>query len=87
MPTEIQPGAGLAIEAAAEHAVENDIGRGRLVLRRFLRKKVAVGGLVVLLLLIAFAFIGPYFTHWDYKSTDYDAFLKGPSSNHWFGTT
>ncbi len=87
MPAEIQPGAGLAIEAAAELAVEDHVTRGRLVLRRFLRKKVAVSGLVVLLALIAFAFIGPYFSQWDYKSTDYNSFLQGPSTKHWFGTT
>ncbi len=86
MPAEIQPSAGIAIEAGADVAGE-DISRGRLVLRRFLRKKVAVGGLVVLLLLLLFAFLGPYLTKWDYKSTDYNAFLEKPSSSHWFGTT
>lgn len=86
MPAEIQPTAGLALEAAAEIATD-DVSRGRLVLRRFLRKKIAVGGLVVLLLLIVFAFLGPLLTHWDYKSTDYESFLQGPSSSHWFGTT
>ena len=86
MPAEIQPTASIAIEAAAEVALE-DVGRGRLVMRRFFRKKIAVGGLVVLVLLLAFAFIGPYLTKWDYKSTDYNAFLQRPSSSHWFGTT
>ena len=86
MPAEIQPSAGIAIEAGVDVAGE-DISRGRLVLRRFLRKKVAVGGLVVLVLLLLFAFLGPYLTKWDYKSTDYDAFLQRPSSSHWFGTT
>jgi len=86
VPAEIQPTASIAIEAAAEVALE-DVGRGRLVMRRFFRKKIAVGGLVVLVLLLAFAFIGPYLTKWDYKSTDYNAFLQRPSSSHWFGTT
>ena len=76
----------LAVEQLAA-AESEDISRGRLVLRRFLRKRVAVAGLVVLLLLIVVAFAGPYFTHWDYKSTDYNAFLQGPSRDHWFGTT
>jgi len=64
-----------------------DLSRGRLVLRRFLRKKVAVGGLIVLVLLALFAFIGPQFTHWGYRSTDYNAFLQRPSRQHYFGTT
>ncbi len=86
MPAEIEPGIGLALEVPAEHSLE-DVTRGRLVLRRFLRKKIAVAGLIVLVLLIVFAFIGPALTHWSYKSTDYDAFLSKPSRSHWFGTT
>jgi len=88
VPAEIQPTASLAIEtAAAAELASEDISRGRLVLRRFLRKKVALCGLVVLVLLAAFALIGPYLTKWDYQSTDYNSFLEGPSRDHWFGTT
>ena len=32
------------------------------------------------------AFVGPYFTHWKYTDLDFESFLKGPSSQHWFGT-
>ena len=86
MPVEFQPTSTTAVEAGIDTAVE-DLSRGRLVMRRFLRKKVAVGGLVVLVLLGLFAFIGPHLTQWDYRSTDYNSFLQRPSRTHWFGTT
>jgi peptide/nickel transport system permease protein len=73
---------GVPVEETPEH-----ISRGRLVLRRFLRRKVAVAGLVVLASLILFAFLGPYLTEWSYADKDFDAFLQKPSSSHWFGTT
>ncbi len=61
-------------------------GRGRLVLRRFLRRKQGVLGLVVVVLLIFMAFVGPYFTHWKYTDHDFSSFLTSPDSSHWFGT-
>jgi peptide/nickel transport system permease protein len=66
---------------------EEGLSRGRLVLRRFRRRKLAVAGLVVLVLLFLLAFAGPHLSQWDYKSKDFDAFLQGPSTSHWFGTT
>ncbi len=73
--------------AAVDSAEKAGIGRGRLVLRRFLRRRLAVGGLVVLVLLFALAFLGPYISKWDYRSHDFDAFLQPPSWSHWFGTS
>jgi peptide/nickel transport system permease protein len=61
-------------------------GRGRLVLRRFLHQKQGLIGLAGLILLILLAFVGPYFTHWTYTDHDFENFLTGPSSKHWFGT-
>jgi len=63
------------------------LSRGRIVLRRFLRRKPAVAGLVILALMFALAFIGPYLNSWGYKDKDYENFLTGPSATHWFGTT
>jgi peptide/nickel transport system permease protein len=73
--------------AALESADDAGIGRGRLVLRRFLRRRLAVGGLVVLVLLFLLAFAGPYLSRWDYHTPDFEAFLQPPSWSHWFGTT
>ena len=70
-----------------EEGTEQVVGRGRLVLRRFLRRKLAVVGLVVLVGLFVLAFAGPHFTKWDYLSQDLDNALQGPSMNHFFGTT
>ena len=73
--------------AALEAADAAGIGRGRLVLRRFLRRRLAVAGLVVLVLLFVLAFAGPYISRWDYHTPDLDAFLQPPSTSHWFGTS
>ena len=61
--------------------------RIRLVLRRFLRRRLAIAGLVIVLLLFAFAYIGPHFYTWRYDQIDFQAFLQHPSATHWFGTT
>jgi peptide/nickel transport system permease protein len=61
--------------------------RGRLVVRRFLRRRLAVFGLMLVLLFFVFAYIGPHFYTWSYDEIDYDSFLSPPSPVHWFGTT
>jgi peptide/nickel transport system permease protein len=63
------------------------VSRGRLVLRRLMRRRLAMVGLIVVLLLFIAAFVGPHFTKWTYLSLDPTAELQGPSSSHWFGTT
>jgi len=70
-----------------QEGTEEVISRGRLVLRRFLRRKLAVGGLIVLVGLFVLAFAGPHLTKWSYDSLDYDRQLQGPSLSHYFGTT
>jgi len=44
-------------------------------------------GLGVLVLLFLLAFVGPYLSQWEYTDHDFNAFLQGPSVDHWFGTT
>ncbi|MFJ6623024.1 ABC transporter permease [Kitasatospora sp. NPDC091335] len=61
-------------------------GRGRLVLSRLLAARGAVAGAVVVLLLFALAFGGPYLTHWDYAAPDFSALHRPPSAEHLFGT-
>jgi ABC-type dipeptide/oligopeptide/nickel transport system permease subunit len=60
--------------------------RGRLVVRRFLRRKLAVAGLVVVALLFFAAFVGPYLTKWSYTEVDVNNPFAPPSTSHWFGT-
>ncbi|HEX3607008.1 MAG TPA: ABC transporter permease [Candidatus Dormibacteraeota bacterium] len=75
-------------EAAAVQAADSaGLSRGRLVLRRFLRRRLSVAGLGVLVCLFLLAFLGPHLSRWDYTSHDFDAFLQPPSTTHWFGTT
>ncbi len=63
------------------------VSRGRLVMRRFFRRRLATVGLVVVALLFGLAFIGPYFTRWNYLDLDPTALLQPPSGAHWFGTS
>jgi peptide/nickel transport system permease protein len=74
-----EPDAELPAEAKS-------LSRGQLVLRRFLRKRLAVVGLIVLVLLFLLAFIGPFLTKWGYDQKDFESFLAPPSASHWFGT-
>ncbi|MCP3798506.1 ABC transporter permease [Allokutzneria sp. A3M-2-11 16] len=76
---------GSPVDAAVEPGKAT--GRGALTLRRFLRNKLAVSGLIAIALLYAVAFISPMFSPYDYKFQDYSAFLQPPSPSHWFGTT
>jgi peptide/nickel transport system permease protein len=71
-----------------EHEHHDEVvSRGRLVWRRFRRRKVAVGGLGVLVFLFLMAYVGPHFNKWGHLDQDLINALQGPSGNHWFGTT
>ena len=61
--------------------------RGRLVVQRFLRQRLAIAGLVTVLLLFALAYLSPHFSKWQYNELDTNAFLSPPTGVHWFGTT
>jgi len=61
--------------------------RIRLAANRFLRRRLAVLGLFLVLLFFLFAYLGPSFYKWSYTQLDYESFLTRPSANHWFGTT
>ncbi len=83
-----------SLEAALDGGIASDgastqqaLSRGQLVWRRFRRNRAGMGGIIVLGALFALAFIGPHLTQWSYEDIDPNAFLKPPSSTHWFGTT
>ncbi len=90
MSTSVE-GSGTAGAAPVDLPTEPESGaptsRGRLVLRRFLRSRQGMAGLVVLVLLFALAYLSPLFSPWGYDELDYTAFLRPPSPQHWFGTT
>jgi peptide/nickel transport system permease protein len=59
----------------------------RLVLTRFLHHRLAVGSLVVFLLVVAFAFVGPFFWPYDHTIARGVPSSSPPSWAHPFGTT
>jgi peptide/nickel transport system permease protein len=76
-----EPGAGPPID---ETRVPSRWG---VVFARFRSQRLALAGLVVIVLMFLLAFLGPSLTKWSYTDHDFEAFLQGPSSEHWFGTT
>jgi len=66
---------------------EAGTGRGRLVLKRFLRNKGATAGLAIVILMFLAAFVGPHIDQWQYTDIDFQNFETPPSGGHWFGTT
>ena len=68
-------------------AAQESTSRGRLVLRRFLRERLALAGLAAVVLLFLVAYVSPFLVEWQYDELDFDAFLSPPSAAHWFGTT
>jgi len=80
--------AGTAFSAApiakpSEWAVESPSGR---MLRRLLRRKGAVLGLLVIALFVALAVLAPFVAPYDPTAQTWTAVRKAPSAAHWFGT-
>lgn len=78
--------APIGSESAPDAPEVAAVSRGRLALRRFLRRRLAVFGLVLLVLLFVVAFVGPFLTKWSYDQKDFESFLSPPTGTHWFGT-
>ncbi|WP_343242387.1 MULTISPECIES: ABC transporter permease [unclassified Streptomyces] len=64
----------------------SELGRGRLHLRRFLRNRLAVAGVVIFTLLVLFSLLGGLFTSCTHTDADFTALTRPPSDVHWFGT-
>jgi peptide/nickel transport system permease protein len=71
------------IAKPAEWAVESPSGR---MLRRLLRRKGAVLGLLVIALFVALAVLAPLVAPYDPTAQTWTAVRKAPSAAHWFGT-
>ncbi|WP_400246528.1 ABC transporter permease [Niallia sp. JL1B1071] len=56
------------------------------VFTRFKKNKLAVFGLVLLILLIVLAFVGPLLTPYNYYENDLSKTNQPPSAEHYFGT-
>lgn len=87
MPDAPLEAAGTQPELPIELALPEATSRGRVVLRRFLQRRLAVAGLAIVVLLFGVAYLSPYLGTWQYNELDTSAFLVPPSSGHWFGTT
>ena len=60
--------------------------RRTLVLRRFLRNRLAVASLAILVLMFAGCYALPPLLPWSYTDLDYLSLQQPPSPSHWFGT-
>lgn len=58
----------------------------RQIWRRLKRNKMAMSGLIILIVLILSAVSAPWIIPYDYAEQDYDARLLFPDKEHWFGT-
>lgn len=59
---------------------------GREVVRRFMRHRLAMTGLIVLLIIVLMAIFAPLVTQYDPNQIDLRARSQSPSWDHWFGT-
>jgi peptide/nickel transport system permease protein len=62
------------------------VSRRRLVFRRFLRNRLAVASLVILVLLFIGCYAVPPLLPYSHTDLDFDALQSPPSPEHWFGT-
>jgi len=70
---------------AAAHGRRHDT-MTRLIVRRFLRHRLAVAGLVVLTVLVLSAVLAPLIAPFDPDALSTSERLQGPSARHWLGT-
>ncbi|GIN13079.1 peptide ABC transporter permease [Shouchella clausii] len=54
--------------------------------RRFIKKKMALFGLIVLIIVFLFSFVGPFFSPYTTVGTNTQAIHQAPSLSHWLGT-
>ncbi|TYP56184.1 ABC transporter permease [Thermosediminibacter litoriperuensis] len=54
--------------------------------RRLKQNKVAMLGLIIIILYTIMAIVGPYMTPYDYRTTNTAEIDQPPSAKHWFGT-
>ncbi|TPG59076.1 ABC transporter permease [Roseomonas nepalensis] len=74
------------MSATAASAVPRAESPGRRALRRFLRHRLAVAGLVVVLAFVLAAALAPWIAPFDPVATSWSRIRKPPSELHLFGT-
>ena len=83
-PTLIEPSEVVPQEEAA--LARKHMSKWELYTRRFMRNKPAVVGVIIFLLMVLFAIVGPMIAKYDHVELDFLSLGKGPSGKHWFGT-
>lgn len=73
-------------QAAPPAKDDRHLGLARLHLRRFLRNRLAVLGVVIFVALVLFSAFGGLFTPYAYSDADFTALTQPPGTAHWFGT-
>jgi len=76
----------MSTTAATIAPIERGASPARRAIRRFLRHRIAVFGLVVILAFIAVALLAPWVAPEDPLRTSWTAIRRAPSAAHWFGT-
>lgn len=61
-------------------------GMIKQVFKRTCQNKLALGGMIVMILLIVLAIVSPWIAPYGITEQDYDAIAMGPSLKHLFGT-
>ena len=61
-------------------------GKFKSFVKKFLKRKTAVVGFVIIVLLLILAIVGPSIAPYDPAAYNYDNMFAKPSAEHWFGT-
>ena len=77
------PPAAPSITGVAQAEVDSP---GRRALRRFLRHRLAIGALIVLLVIVLLAIFAPAFARYPYQEMSLRDTKSPPTTQHWFGT-
>ncbi|WP_409483195.1 ABC transporter permease [Arsenicicoccus dermatophilus] len=82
----VGPAAPTVVEAGATEGDVAITGKTALIVKRLLRNKGAVIGLVMLAIALLFSLLGNLPNKWSYTDQDFMNIGSGPSAEHWFGT-
>src|SRR5690606_5130044 len=73
-------------EAETEKIVGESTSYWKDAWRRFKKNKLAIGGVIIIILLAVMSLAGPYMTEYNYYENDLINANQSPSAEHWFGT-
>ena len=87
MNLSLSPSAKRLPEATIDlDAIESGTSLWQDAWHRLRKNKLALVSFWILVFMVLFCFVGPFFTGGDYRANDLDSTLQSPSATHWFGT-